>query len=173
MGIVGGKGCELQRRRERKNEFGLERQKKFLSALANSGNISSSAEKVGVSLSTIWMRRQDDQEFREAFKQAQDNAVILLRAELVRRGIELLQAATPDEQAAPVLAGMDAKFVLSLVVQHERAQGRELGDVKPLRSDASEAAARLQALLIRMRLERQKEMEDRRLERLEKLERKR
>jgi hypothetical protein len=88
MGIVGGKGCELQRRRERKNEFGLERQKKFLSVFANSGNITASAQEVGVALSTIWTRRQDDDQFREAFKQAQDNAISLLRAELVRRGIE-------------------------------------------------------------------------------------
>jgi hypothetical protein len=157
MGIVGGNGCELQRRRERKNEFGLERQKKFLSALANSGNITASAEKVGVSLSTVWTRRKDDEEFRRAFKEAQDNAVILLRAELVRRGIELMQAASPDEVALPALAGMDAKFILSLVVQHERAQGQELGDVKPKRSDASEAAQRLLVLMQRMRAERERE----------------
>jgi hypothetical protein len=111
------------------------------------------------------MRRQDDEQFRLAFKQAQDNAVTLLRAELVRRGLELLQAATPDEQAAPALAGMDAKFILSLVQQHERGIGRELGDVKPRRSDASEAAARLQALLIRMRLERKRELELKRQQR--------
>jgi hypothetical protein len=157
MGIVGGNGCELQRRRERKNEFGLERQKKFLSALANSGNITASAEKVGVSLSTVWTRRKDDEEFRRAFKEAQDNAVILLRAELVRRGIELMQAASPDEVALPALAGMGAKFILSLVVQHERAQGQELGDVKPKRSDASEAAQRLLVLMQRMRAERERE----------------
>jgi hypothetical protein len=145
----------------------LERQKRFLTAFANSGNITSSAKQARVSLSTIWLRRQNDAEFQAAFKQAQDNAVTLLRAELVRRGLELLQAATPDEQAAPALAGMDAKFILSLVVQHERALGQELGDVKPKRSDANEAAARLQALLIRMRLERKRELDERQREREE------
>jgi hypothetical protein len=165
MGIVAGKNCELQQRRERKNEFGLARQKTFLSVFAGSGNITAAAKEVGVSLSTVWMRRQDDEQFRLAFKQAQDNAVTLLRAELVRRGLELLQAATPDEQAAPALAGSDAKFILSLVQQHERGIGRELGDVKPRRSDASEAAARLQALLIRMRLERKRELELKRQQR--------
>jgi hypothetical protein len=68
---------------------------------------------------------------------------------------------------------LDAKFLLSLVVQHERNVGREVGDQNPKRSDAGEAAKRLQALLVRMRLERKREMEERRLERLEKLERKR
>ncbi len=173
MGIVGGNGCDVQRRRERPNEFGLERQQAFLSFFAESCNIKASAKKARVSASTIYKRRRDDPEFRVAFAAAQDHATALLKAELVRRGLDLLRAATPDEAAGAALAGMDAKLLLSLVAQHERNVGKELGDQNPRKSDAKEAAARLQALLIRMRLERKREEEQRRLERLERLERKR
>lgn len=173
MGIVGGSRCEVQQRGERKNEFGLERQQEFLSLFAQTCNIRSSARKVGVAESTIYKRRRDDAEFRAAFAAAQDHATALLKSELVRRGLELLRAATPKQADGATLAGMDAKLLLSLVAQHERNVGRELGDQKPKRSDANEAAARLQALLVRMRLERKREEEQRRLERLERLERKR
>lgn len=173
MGIVGGNGCELQRRGERANEFGLERQQAFLTHFAESCNIKASAKKVGVVPSTIYKRRHDDADFRAAFATAQDHATALLKNELVRRGLELLRAATPAEADGAALAGMDAKFLLSLVAQHERNVGRELGDQKPQRSDAGEAAKRLQALLVRMRLERKRELEERRIARLERLEKKR
>lgn len=167
MGIVGGNGCELQRRSERKNEFTLERQQAFLSLFAESCNIRTSARQVGVATSTILKRRRDDAEFRVAFATAQDHATALLKAELVGRGLSLLRAATPEEADGAAFAGMDAKFLLSLVAQHERNVGRELGDQNPKKSDAKEAAARLQALLIRMRMERKRELEERRDERAE------
>ena len=48
MGIVNGNGCELQRRGERKNEFGEERQKLFLGHLADSCNIKAAARTLGL-----------------------------------------------------------------------------------------------------------------------------
>lgn len=173
MGIVGGNGCEVQRRGERGNEFGLERQQAFLTLFADSCNIRASARKIGVAPSTVYRRRRDDAEFRAAFAAAQDHATALLKAELVRRGLELLRAATPSEAEGAALAGMDAKFLLSLVAQHERNVGRELGDQNPQKSDAKVAAARLQALILRMRLERKREEEERRRERAEQADRKR
>ena len=53
-------------------------------------------------------------------------------------------------------------LILSLIGQHERSLGRAPGDIAPKRSDASEAAGRLQALLVRMRLEHKKELERKR-----------
>ena len=173
MGIVDGRGCEVQRRGERANEFGLKRQAKFLKAFANSCNIRAAAAECGVSTSTIWFRRRDDPQFRAAFEAARDQAVTNLQSELVSRGLELLQAATPDDAAAAAFPGMDAKFLLSLVQCHKRDLGHAPGEARSQRNEPNEAAARLQALLIRMRLERKREMEDRRLERLERLERKR
>lgn len=76
-----------------------------------------------------------------------------------------MRAATPAEADGAAYAGMDAKFLLSLVAQHERHAGHEVGDQNPRRSDASEAAARLSALLIRMRQERKREQDRKRLER--------
>jgi hypothetical protein len=165
-------GGESGQRRVR-HEFTAERQQAFLSAFAESCNTRASARKAGVGVSTVYSWRRDDPDFRVAFAAAQDHATTLVKAELVRRGLELLRSATPAKADRAAFTGMDAKFLLSLVVQHERNVGREVGDQNPKRSDAGEAAKRLQALLVRMRLERKREMEERRLERLEKLERKR
>ncbi len=173
MGISGGNQREVQLRSGRANEFGLERQKAFLSAFAESCNIRASARKVGVGVTTVYRRRSEDAEFRAAFAAAQDNATAFLKAELVRRGLELLRAATPEQAEEAALPGMDAKFLLSLIAQHERNVGREIGDQNPKKSDATEAAARLQALLIRMRMEHKRELEERRIERQEQAERKR
>ena len=159
MGITGGNRSDLQVRKERKNEFGLKRQAEFLQAFANSCNISAAAAQCKVALSTIWCRRQKDPQFRAAFDVAQDNAVTNLKLELIRRGLELTRAGSPDEVAASALGGMDAKFLMSLVVQHERALGTEVGDQRPKRSDASEASKRLYALLLRMRMERERKAE--------------
>lgn len=166
MGVVGGESGGEQPKRQRR-EFSLERQQTFLALFAVSCNIRDSARKAGVGVSTVYGRRRDDPDFRAAFATAQDHATALLKAELVGRGLKLLRAATPSDAQGSALAGMDAKLLLSLVAQHERNVGREVGDQNPRRSDAKEAAARLQALLIRMRLERQREMEERRKERAE------
>ncbi|WP_300973624.1 hypothetical protein [Sphingomonas sp. LHG3406-1] len=158
MGITGGGKQPLMERRERKNGFGLQRQKTFLTSFATTGNIGMSAREANVAPSTIWLRRQTDLVFRKAFNEAQDSAVANLRAELVRRGLELLNAATAVEAAPAVLAGMDAKLLLALIVHHERSLGRDPGDIRPRRSDASEAAERLHALMKRMREERKRDL---------------
>lgn len=157
MGIVNGNGCELQRRGERKNEFGEERQKLFLGHLADSCNIKAAARKAKVAVSTVYMRRQKDPRFRAALAEAQDMAVLTLRAELIRRGLELVRAGAPTETSGETLAGMDARMLLALVTQHERSLGRAAGDIKPQRNDAGEAAARLLSLMGRMRAEHERE----------------
>jgi hypothetical protein len=173
MGICSNRDRELQKRRARPGEFTDERQKKFLTEFASTCNVKAAAEKVGVQVSTIYYRRMHDAAFSDAWNAAQAQGIAALRAELVRRSRALLEAATPSELAHERLEGMDAKFLLNLITIHERNDGTRRGDNRPQRSDANEAAARLQALLLRMRLERKREMEERRLERLERLERKR
>ena len=167
------KGHKLQYQQTQHQEFTHERQEQFLTLFSATSNVRYCAREVGIATSTIHHRRRSDPAFRTAFAAAQEQAVISLRAELVSRGLALLNATTPDEAAEAALSGMDAKLILSLIGQYERSLGKEPGDIKPQRSDAKEAAARLQALLLRMRLERKREMEERRLERLERLERKR
>ena len=107
-----------------------------------------------MSTSTIWLRRRDDDQFRAAFEIARDQAVASLQAELVSRGLALVRAATPEQAASAALPGMDAKFLLSLVQCHRANLGKDPGEARAGRSDPKEAAARLSALLLRMRMER-------------------
>lgn len=165
MKIGRSRSCEPQRSEYPTREFTSELQERFLTLFAGTSDIRACAEEIGVARSTIYGRRRTDPVFREAFALAQEQAVVTLRAELVSRALALVQASTPDDRAAAALQGMDAKMILSLIAQHERALGREAGDSKPQKSDASEAAARLQALLIRMRLERKRELAKKRQQR--------
>lgn len=166
-------GGDGRRTAKRSKAFGAQRQAVFLRAFASSCDIRAAAAETGVSTATVWAHRRDDARFREAFEAAHDQAVSNLKAELVARGLALLRAATPDEAASAALPGMDAKFLLTLIQAHKRDCAKAPGEPPVKRNDPNEAAARLQALLIRMRLEQQREEEARRLERLERLERKR
>lgn len=150
---------KIVRRRDREGEASDEQLTTFLSLFAATCNVKASALEAGIEVSAIYRRRMNDAAFKAAWAAAQDQGVANLKAEMVRRGLALLDAANPDEAALLKLEGMDAKLILSLIGQHERSLGREPGDIKPRRSDASEAAARLQAVLVRMRLERKKELE--------------
>lgn len=164
MEISRGNHGHVQRRRGRPREFTHERQKIFLKAFANSCNLEVSARECGISTSTIWLRRRDDEQFRAAFEIARDQAVANLQAELVCRGLALVRAATPEQAASAALPGMDAKFLLSLVQCHRANIGKDPGEARPGRSDPNEAAARLSALLLRMRMERKRELDQRRRE---------
>lgn len=165
MGIVGGSGRPKQRLRERPSAFGLKRQKEFLKAFASSCNLRAAAAACGVSTSTIWYRRRDDEQFRAAFDLAREQAVVNLESELVARGLELLNAATPEASAAAAFPGMDAKFLHTLIQCAKRDLGKAPGTAREGRSDPNEAAARLTALLLRMRMERKRELEQQRRDR--------
>ena len=138
------------------------KQKAFLSFFAGSCNVADAAARVGVATSTLYARRGSDPAFRAAWAVAQDQAVAALRAELVRRGLELVRAATPDDASLAALGGMDARFLLGLVEAHERNAGKAPGDIVPAKSDAVEAAARLHKLMVRMRGERKRALETKR-----------
>ena len=149
-------------RRAREGELSDAQLTGFLSHFAATCNATASAEAQGIKIQAIYQRRMQDPGFKAAWAAAQDQGVANLKAELVRRGLALLAATNPDEAALLKLEGMDAKLILSLIGQHERSLGREPGDINPKKSDASEAAGRLQALLVRMRLEHKRELETKR-----------
>lgn len=165
MGIVGGNGRERRRLRERPNAFGVKRQKEFLKAFAGSCNIRAAAAECGVSTATVWHRRRDDEQFRVAFETAREQAIVNLESELIARGLELINAATPEDSAAAAFPGMDAKFLHTLVQCAKRDLGKAPGTARGGRSDPREAASRLSALLLRMRLERKRELEQQRSDR--------
>jgi hypothetical protein len=160
--IRGNSNRVLQSHRERDRDFTHAKRKLFLSHFAATGNVSASATHAGVAFSTAYDRRREDPAFRDAWALAEENAVITLRAEMVRRSLELLAATTPDEVAVASLPGLDCRTILHLLKYHEKGLGKEPGDRRPERSDASEAAARLSKLMERMRAEHKRELEQKR-----------
>jgi hypothetical protein len=163
---ISSDGCGgVQLREEGAQDFTEARQRLFLTKFAGTANVKDSAREAGVAVSTITGRRRSDPRFRAAFDEAQAEAVVILRAELVRRGLELLQCTGANDRSVTTLQGMDAKFLLQLIDKHERSMSHPLGDIKPQRSDAAQAAARLHALMTRMRAERKRELEKKRKQR--------
>lgn len=158
VGIRASRGRRLVAMTPRKNEFTDAQQKIFLGQFAATCNLGRSALEAGVKRAVIYDRLEHDEAFAAAFHVAEENGVLSLRAELVRRSLALLQAATPDEAGLASLEGLDAKFILNLVMQHERALGTGAGDRRPRKSDASEAAGRLAKLMDRMREEHKREL---------------
>src|SRR5689334_4576969 len=97
------KGRTMQAHGDRASDFTQAKMRTFLGQFAATGNVRASAAEAGVSTSTIYMRRQRDPAFRDAFAVAEENAIVTLRAEMVRRSLTLLAATTPDEVAAASL----------------------------------------------------------------------
>jgi hypothetical protein len=162
MTIRASRGRRLVKMAERPNLFTDAQQKTFLSHFSATCNLGKSAAAAGVHRRVIYDRLQHDAAFASAFHVAEETGVQSLRAELVRRSLALLQAATPDEVALASLPGLDSHFILNLVKQHERSLGQESGDRRPRRSDARDAAARLAKLMERMREEHRRELASKR-----------
>jgi len=158
MAIRATKNRVLHSHRDGTKAFSLAKQTKFLAHFAATGNVVQAAEAAGIGRSTPYHRRQIDPAFRAAFALAEENAVITLRAEMVRRSLELLAATTPDGVAAASLPGLDCRTIMILLKQHEQGLGKGPGERRPERADAGEAAARLAKLLTRMRAERKLEL---------------
>lgn len=158
MNIRSSKGRVLVAMKARPSLFTDDQQARFLQHFSATCNLGESAAAAGVSRKTIYDRLRRDQPFADAFAVAEEHGVGNLRAELVRRSLALLQATTPDEQALASLPGLDCRFILNLLQQHERALHQRNGDRRPARSDASVAAGRLAALMERMGAERKKEV---------------
>lgn len=68
--------------------FGTRRRKQFLHALSMTGNISAAARAVGVSRSTAYAARSQDERFAAAWAEALEEAVDALAYEARRRAIE-------------------------------------------------------------------------------------
>jgi hypothetical protein len=160
MGTNEAQGDGKQEIKERKNAFGRKRQEKFLTAFASSCNLTEACEHVRVHRSTVFLRRRSDPAFKAAYETAREQAVVNLESELIRRGIALIQAATPQESASAAMPGLDAKTLLSLIQIHRRHIGKEPGHSHEQRSDPDEAAGRLHALMLRLRLQRAREEEE-------------
>ena len=60
----------------------------FLASLRNSGNVRASCEAAGVARSRVYKSRDEDEEFRAAWAEAEREAVELLEAEARRRAMK-------------------------------------------------------------------------------------
>lgn len=134
--------------RARINGFDARKRMVFLKHFAATGNATASAKTAGVAVSTTYMRRARDALFRAQWAEALDQGYARLEAELVRRASAAMAgAAEPieaDETAANGLAGLDAKFLLSLLEFRRRGLGAGPGDRFPQRSDLDAVRARLE-----------------------------
>lgn len=164
MEVVRGKGRRIRKLVGKPNRFSLERQTAFLKSFASSCNIRAAAAEVGISSASVWIRRRDDEQFRAAFEAAREHAIVNLESELVARGLALLDAATPEDRERAAFPGMDAKLLHTLIQCAKRELGKEPGTSRVRQSDPNEAAARLSALLLRMRMERKRELDKKRRE---------
>ncbi len=64
------------------------RQKAFLAAFRETGNVRLACKAAGVGRSTHYRWREKDSEYREAFDQAKEDATDVLEAEAHRRAVE-------------------------------------------------------------------------------------
>lgn len=136
---------QVQRRKTRKDGFNDTRKTRFLTHFASTGNVTAAAEAAGMSINTIYEHRTKDPAFREAWAAAQENCYAALEAELVRRGHELLTAASPQNEDE--IRGMDAKLAFSILQNFQKKSGQQPGDIVPRKSDLAEATKRLEAAM--------------------------
>jgi hypothetical protein len=65
-----------------------QRQRAFLAAFAEHGNVLLSAQKAGITRTTVYTWLEHDEDFFFAYNQAKEDAKDVLRAEIYRRGKE-------------------------------------------------------------------------------------
>ena len=146
------KGQRPQLRQVRENEFTDERKTEFLDEFAATCNVTESAKKVGVHLSTVYKHRRTDPAFRIGWAAAQEQGYAALEAELVRRSCVMLDGRELTEEAQERLSGMDAKLAFAVLQNFQKTMGREPGDIHPRRSDLAEATRRLEKVMSAMKL---------------------
>lgn len=142
----------LHARKPRANELTAKRRAEFLDHFAASCNLKQSAAAIGISRTALYKRRRTDAGFRRAWALAQEQGYVVLEAELLRRSRELLEGREVTEEMLDSLNGMDAKLAFAILQNHQKNAGKEPGDIKPQRSDLSEATKRLEKVMRRMKL---------------------
>jgi hypothetical protein len=147
-----GNGRKVQQRRARRNAFNKARRQTFLRHFAATCNVTASAAAAGVGLSTVYVRRNADPQFRAAWAAAQDQGYVALEAALVQRALDAARAVEPDEQAANANYHIPFKEALALLQHHGRSLGKMPGDTIPRRSDLGEATKRLEGVLKRLKV---------------------
>ena len=144
--IGAGNRRRIQRKeRPTRKRFGKERREAFLSHFATTCNATASARAAGVPISTVYMCRMADPEFRAQYAAALEQGYATLEAEMVRRATAAARRGfEPDPRGEEALSNMDPKVALHLLQLHGRNKELGLGNSRPRRSDVEQARARLE-----------------------------
>ena len=146
--IAPGKGRTVQRRKAKKNAFGPAMQKRFFETLAQTANVRMSADAAGVSMSTVYRRRQKNLEFRVRWDEALDYGYVSLEAGLLESARQAVGELEVPEQE-PLVRGMDAKLAMNLLHQHGRNRHVAIGDGHKGRGSVDAVLDRLEKALKR------------------------
>jgi hypothetical protein len=144
--ISAGNKRKIQKKaRAKRKKFGVQAREKFLSHFASSCNATAAARAAGVGISTVYMARMHDPEFRAHYAAALEQGYATLEAEMVRRATAAAKRGfEPSAEGEATLANMDPKVALSLLQLHRKGIECGLGNTRPRRSDVEEARARLE-----------------------------
>lgn len=142
---AGNKRRIQKKKRATRKRFGKERRERFLRHFATTCNAKASAEAAEVPISTVYMCRISDPEFRAQYAAALEQGYATLEAEMVRRATAAAKRGfEPDPDGEAALDNMDPKIALHLLQLHRRGKELGLGNTRPRRSDVEQARARLE-----------------------------
>jgi hypothetical protein len=126
--ICSGKHRPLQITRAGKRKlFGKKARKAFLGWFAATGNVLWSAQKIGFSDKTVWKHRMNDPRFAEAFDRAFEQSVMRNKARMVERRAKETRIAIDGGVGEAELEDCDLEKAWPLIVEMERAKGRNGG----------------------------------------------
>jgi hypothetical protein len=131
--ICASKHRELQitRAGERKL-FDKKARKAFLEWFAATGNVLWSAQKVGFCDKTVWKHRMNDPRFAEAFDRAFEQSLMRNKARMVERKAKEKPIEIDGGVGEAELEDCDLEKAWPLIVEIERAKGRDRGGGAPI-----------------------------------------
>jgi hypothetical protein len=146
--IGGSNGRRIQKRAARgsreaqpkRTGFTEARRRKFLDHFAATCNANAACRVAGISKSTVYEWRRNNEQFRADFYEALALGYVEVEAELVRESRRSLKP-KPDPKAPPLV---DPKTALAVLESYRRSGNRRPGDVLPQRSDIEQVRARLE-----------------------------
>jgi len=107
--------------------FGKKPRKAFLEWFAATGNVLWSAQKIGFSDKTVWKHRMNDPRFAEAFDRAFEQSLMRNKARMVERKAREKPIAIDGGVGEAELEDCDLEKAWPLIVEMERAKGRNGG----------------------------------------------
>lgn len=126
--ICASKHRSLQITRTGKRKlFDKKARKGFLGWFAATGNVVWSARKVGFSDKTVWKHRMNDPRFAEDFDRALEQSVVRNKARMVERKAKEKPIAIDGGIGEAELEDCDLEKAWPLIVEMERAKGRNGG----------------------------------------------